>query len=94
VNDNEDIDARLARLRHATRKVRPRRDFTQRVLAVTVSVNEPPIAVFLQDLPRIARRLVPLAALVAALGIAWGFTNDDAVDEALAGSYSATELEW
>lgn len=91
-----DIDARLARLAEATTRVRPRADFTARVLAATAnaptgSARKPG---FWDDLPRIARRLVPVAALAALVGVAWGVTNDDAVDDALAGTYGATELEW
>ncbi len=66
---HEDTDARLDRLRSATDPVRPGADFAARV-AATIARDAARTG-WLGDLFRPARRLVPVAALAAALGLVW-----------------------
>jgi hypothetical protein len=97
-NDEESAEVRIDRLRRATDAVRPRADLGARVLAAIespvgsvggVDRRDPPIA-WLVDASRAARTLLPLAALVAALGALWAVRSARAWDQALT-AWSATE---
>jgi hypothetical protein len=43
---------------------------------------------------RAARRLVPVAALAAVLGVVWAVQSERAYDDAFAASYGDVETEW
>ncbi len=91
---DDDIDARLARLTNATKNVEPRRDFGARVaraIAEQDAVIEPS---WIDDAVRSARRLVPIAALAAVLGMVWAVQSDRAYDDAFASSYGDVETAW
>ncbi|MDB4994541.1 MAG: hypothetical protein JWM74_1973 [Myxococcaceae bacterium] len=94
---DEDIDARLARLTNATRNVEPRRDFGARVARAIAEQGEGRAAVepsWIDDAVRSARRLVPVAALAAVLGLVWAVQSDRAYDDAFASSYGDVETAW
>ena len=94
MTDHDDIDGRLEKLTRATERVGPRADFSARVMrAVAERVPE---ASWWTELPKAGRRLLPVAALMAALGLTWAATNAGAVDDALtdANGDDVTEIEW
>ncbi len=99
-------DERLSRLAKSTEDVRPRADFTARVMgavanenaaaqhpgqARSASLREPP---WWSDVPFVARRLLPVAAIAAAVGIVWAVRTSADVDTAFADSFDSVELEW
>jgi hypothetical protein len=85
-----DIDTELERLTKATESIRPRPDFTARVMGKIAGEQS-----FWFELPRVARVLVPLAALAAAVGVVWGVATSDVVDTALAdGDDDGVEVTW
>ncbi len=86
---HEDIDARLARLRGATEGLRPRADFSSRVMA---RIGEER-ADMLSALRTPARRFIPIGMLAAALALVWAVSVDQQVNEALAVS-DDVELSW
>ncbi len=89
---DEDIDERLERLASATRGVRPRTDFGARVMQAIEHERE---AGWLQDVLRSARRVIPVAALAAAVTVFWAIRSESSFDEAIAASLDdAVELEW
>ncbi|MGO9709394.1 MAG: hypothetical protein ACLQBL_11040 [Polyangiaceae bacterium] len=90
---HETTDARLERLRLATEPVRPRADFAARVSRAVERDAAP--SDWLAELLRPAWKLVPVAALAAALGVVWGAASERASNDALAAA-STTELdaEW
>lgn len=91
---DEDMDARLTRLTAATERVAPRRDFSARV-AGAVSAKPAVVAPsWVDDAVRSARRLVPIAALAAVLGVVWAVQSDRAYDDAFAASYGDVDGEW
>lgn len=93
----EDIEARLARLSRETEGVAPRPDFAERVMAAALAsrpLAAPPSRDWWTDLPFASRRVIPAALLVAALGVAFAAVSASASDDAVAGSYDQTELEW
>lgn len=94
MTEHDDIDARLEALTRATAKVGPRADFSARVLRATVGQTKE--VSWWGELPKVGFRLVPVAALMAVLGITWAVTNASLVDDALAGSTTddVTEVEW
>lgn len=88
---DEDIDRELERLRDATASVGPRAGFSARVMSAVAS--EP--AGFWFDFSRVARVLVPIAALAAAAGVVWGIASSDAVDTAIADTDDdGVEIAW
>jgi hypothetical protein len=87
----EDDGARLERLGRATDAVRPSAGFNRRVMAA-IEAEQP--AFWLADLPRLARRFVPVAALAAACAVVWAVQSDSALEDAMATSADAVELEW
>ena len=92
---DEDIDARLARLTNATRNVEPRRDFGARVARAVAEKGHPAVEPsWIDDAVRSARRLVPIAALAAVLGLVWAVQSDRAYDDAFASSYGDVETAW
>jgi hypothetical protein len=89
MSHDEDIDARLARLAAATQSVRPRADFSQRVMARIG--QEQPTALYALGTP--ARHFLPLGMLMAALAMVWAVSVSGQVNEAMAAS-DDTELSW
>ncbi|HEX7602342.1 MAG TPA: hypothetical protein VF316_12085 [Polyangiaceae bacterium] len=93
MTDHDDIDARLEKLTRATARIAPRADFSARVMRATA--DRAPEISWWGELPKAGFRLLPVAALVAALGITWAATNAGAVDDAIASTPDdVTELEW
>lgn len=89
MNHEEDIDARLARLAKATEGVRPRADFSQRVMR---EITAPaPLSVTALRAP--AGRFLPFGMLAAAAALIWAVSVDNQVNEALASS-DDMELVW
>ncbi|MES1177000.1 MAG: hypothetical protein ABUL62_21945 [Myxococcales bacterium] len=90
MTDQEDIDQRLARLSRATQSLRPSAGFSARVM----------LAIDTQAAPSIfetawfsARRLVPVAAIAAALAVVWAVQVDGTVDDSLATTYASVGFE-
>lgn len=89
MTQEEDIDARLARLSAGTAALGPRPGFSNRVmqrigqeqLGTLYALNTP------------ARRFLPLGMLAAALAMVWAVSVSSQVNEALAAS-DDTELSW
>ncbi|HYQ14233.1 MAG TPA: hypothetical protein VEQ58_00690 [Polyangiaceae bacterium] len=89
MSHEEDIDARLSRLSGATAGVRPRADFSSRVMQRIEA--EPPGAWFALRAP--ASRFLPVGMLAAALALVWAVSVNNQVNEAMASS-DDTELSW
>jgi hypothetical protein len=83
----ESSDARLERLREATSGVGPRPDLAARVAAMIE--RETAAGDWGSDLSCAARRLVPLAALVAAVCLVWAARSERAWDAALIAAVEA-----
>lgn len=90
MNEQEDIEQRLSRLAGATEGLRPSAGFSARVM---LSIEAEAAPTFLEATWFSARRLVPVAAIAAALAVVWAVQVDGSVDDALASSYAAVELE-
>jgi hypothetical protein len=88
-HENEDIDARLARLAGATEGVQPRAGFSKRVMA---RIGEEQLGT-LWALGAPARRFMPIGMLAAALALVWAVSVDGQVNEALAVN-DDVELSW
>ncbi len=86
----KDIDDRLERLAKETASVAPRRDFADSVMLAVDATN----VGWWTDVPRVARRLIPALALVAAFAVAWAVRSTRDVDDALVGSFDGLEIEW
>ena len=89
MSHDEDLDARLARLTAATANVRPRADFSLRVMQ---RIGQQQLGT-LYALGAPARRFLPLGMLAAALAMVWAVSVSGQVDEAMAAS-DDTELSW
>ena len=94
MSEEEQIDERLARLTKATETVRPRADFTARVMSAATASAKPELDGFWTQLPRAARWFIPAAALAAAVAIGVAVSNQGDVDDAMAATYDEAELEW
>lgn len=93
MTEHEDIDGRLEKLTRATERIGPRADFGARVMRATA--GQTPEVSWWGELPKAGFRLLPVAALMAALCVTWAASNAGTVDDALAGSGDdVTELEW
>jgi hypothetical protein len=90
VTDREDFDQRLARLGQSTEALRPSAGFSARVMAAVAAEAAPSI---LESTWFSARRLLPIAAIAAALAVVWAAQVERSVDDELATSYAAVELE-
>ena len=90
MNEPEDIEQRLSRLAGATDALRPNPGFSARVMLAIEAEAAPS---FLEATWFSARRLVPVAAIAAALAVVWAVQVDSSVDDELATSYAAVELE-
>ena len=88
----ENDEQRLDRLRRATEQVGPRADFTARVMR---GISAGRIEGWWTDLPRAARRLVPVAVLAAAVATALAVLSTGTFDDALSGTDdNGVEIEW
>jgi hypothetical protein len=90
VTDWEDIDQRLARLARSTEALRPSVGFSARVLQAIDAEAAPSL---LESAWFSGRRLLPVAAIAAALAVVWAVQVDRSVDDELATSYASVELE-
>jgi len=89
VSDPEDIDQRLARLAGATHPLRPSAGFSARVLQ---AIDAEALPGFWENAWFSSRRLLPVAAIAAALAVGWAVQVDRSVDDELATSYASVEL--
>lgn len=88
--EQKDIEQRLSRLARATDAVQPSAGFSARVM---LAIDAQAAPSFFEATWFSARRLVPVAAIAAALAVVWAVQIDGAVDDELAASYAAVELE-
>jgi hypothetical protein len=89
---DEDIEAKLQRLRRATDPIRPRADFGARVARAIVAEQREGLLV---ELRRPALRILPALALAAAVSLVWAVKSGEAFDDALSVYADETvELEW
>lgn len=88
--EQEDIEQRLSRLAGATEALRPSAGFSARVMLAIEAEAAPG---FFEATWFSARRLLPVAAVAAALAVVWAVQVDGSVDDELATSYAAVELE-
>jgi hypothetical protein len=86
----EDIDQRLARLAGATHAVRPSAGFSAQVMRAIEAETVPG---FWENAWFSSRRLLPIAAIAAALAVGWAMQVDRSVDDELATSYASVGLE-
>jgi len=89
MSHEEDIDARLSRLAQATENLRPRADFSHRVMSRIAAERTPSLAA----LGAPARRFLPFGMLAAAAALIWAVSVNNQVNEAVASS-DDTELTW
>lgn len=89
MSQDEDMDERLTRLTAATADVRPRADFSMRVMQ---RIGQQQLGT-LYALRAPARRFLPLGMLAAALAMVWAVSVSSQVDEAMAAG-DDTELSW
>jgi hypothetical protein len=80
MTDDEDIDARLARLASATDGVSARAGFSNRVMA---RIGQEQLGT-LYALRAPARRFLPFGMLAAALAMMWAVSSNNQVNEAMA----------
>jgi hypothetical protein len=90
VTDQEDIEQRLARLTGATEGLRPSAGFSARVM---LAIDREPAPGFFEAAWFSARRLLPVAAVAAALAVVWAVQVDGTVDDELATSYASVGFE-
>jgi hypothetical protein len=89
MSHEEDIEARFSRLAKATAGVRPRADFSNRVMQ-RIGAEQ---AFSLAALRSPASRFLPFGMLAAALALVWAVSVNNQVNEAVASS-DDTELAW
>jgi hypothetical protein len=90
VTDQEDLDQRLLRLSNATNAIHASRGFSSRVMLAVQAEAAPS---WFESARFSARRVVPALAMAAALAVVWAVQVDGTVDDELAKSYAALELE-
>ena len=90
IDPSFDVDQKLEQLRRATDELRPRADFADRVMQAVFVAKEPRM---MTELWIAVKTFVPLAALVAAVGIGWAAQSEWALNEALATSFNTVEVE-
>jgi len=90
VTEPEDFEQRLARLSGATNSLRPSAGFSARVM---LAIDHQAVPSFLETTWFSARRLLPVAAIAAAMAVVWAVQVDGTVDDELATSYASMELE-
>jgi hypothetical protein len=90
VTEQENFEQRLTRLASGTNALRPSAGFSARVM---LAVDRVPAPSLLEATWFSARRLLPVAAIAAAMAVVWAVQVDDSVDDELATSYASMELE-
>jgi len=90
VIEQEETEQRLARLSGATDALRPSAGFSARVM---LAVEREAVPSFLETTWFSARRMLPVAAIAAAMAVVWAVQVDGYVDDELASSYASLELE-
>jgi len=90
MSDHEDIDQRLARLSGETAALRPTSGFSARVMRAIGAESAPS---FFETTWFSARRMLPIAAVAAALAVVWAVQVDGSVDDDLATSYASVGFE-
>ena len=90
MSEQEDFEQRLARLSGATNALRPSAGFSARVM---LAIEHEAAPSFLETTWFSARRLLPVAAIAAAVAVVWAVQVDGTVDDELATSYASMELE-
>lgn len=88
--EQEETEQRLARLSGATDALRPSAGFSARVM---LAVEREAVPSFLETTWFSARRMLPVAAIAAAMAVVWAVQVDGYVDDELASSYASLELE-
>lgn len=91
MRDCDDIDIELARMGKATAGILPRADFSERVMQAIEAERRP---LWHRAMGRAGQRLLPVAALAAAIAVVWAAHYESALEDLLATSYETTELEW
>lgn len=89
--NEHDVERRLADLGRATAGIRARAAFTDQVMLAALATPAPS---FGADLLRSLRRVVPLAALAAAISVVWALSSQGQTDDAFAAADETVELEW
>ncbi len=90
MSEPEDLEQRLARLSASTSALKPSAGFSARVMLAIDAEAGPS---FFASTWLSARRLLPVAALAAAMAVVWAVQVDGVVDDELATSYASVELE-
>ena len=90
MTDLEDMDQRLLRLARSTDALRPSAGFSAHVMSRITAEAAPGL---LESAWFSARRLVPVAALAAALAVVWAVQAERSVDDELATTYASVGLE-
>jgi len=91
VNESEeDIEKRLSRIARATEPIRASAGFSERVM---LAVQAEEGTGWLEQVLGASRRLLPVAALAAALGILWDVQAEQSDDGSWAVSDAGIELE-
>lgn len=88
--ENE-IEERLSRLQRETRDIAPRPGFSARVM---LAVHADSAVGGLLGMSRVARRVLPVALLMAVGAVSCAVESESSAEEALAVSYAGLELEW
>ncbi|HEX4335508.1 MAG TPA: hypothetical protein VH062_06310 [Polyangiaceae bacterium] len=86
----DDVEARLVRLAGATAALHPSGGFTARVMSAIE--REQPLGL-IDALWSSSRRFLPIAAFAAAVAVVWAVENQTTVDDALAVTYGAMDLD-
>jgi hypothetical protein len=86
----EEVDAKLSRLAKETAALGPSGGFTAKVMAAIE--REQPLGL-VEALWASSRRLLPIAALAAAAAVVWAVESQTSVDDALAVTYGAMDLD-
>ena len=94
MTDQEDIEQRLARLSASTEGLRPSARFAANVMAaIEAEGSGARLPGFFEAAWFSARRMMPIAAVAAALAVVWAVQVDGAVDDDLATTYASMGLE-
>jgi hypothetical protein len=87
---DEELDAKLSRLAMETNPLGPSGGFTARVMAAIE--REQPLGL-VEALWASSRRFLPIAALAAAAAVVWAVESQTSVDDALAVTYGAMDID-
>jgi hypothetical protein len=91
MNERDDIERRLSRLREDSESLRASPGFEERVMLAALAAPAPETHV------KVARplwRAMPVAMIAAALAVVWAFASEESTDEAFAVSDETVELQW